>query len=301
MTLALLANTAPRIVAILGANPGSAFSGSVGTGSNAVGAFPSDAEILAATLEADEWVATQGYFQSINKTLSAPFDTVSTPIRPGVAVPFHHGDISQVQVTKTVLEFTSANVDTGDDTIAVAGHGLVDGDLVTFLTLGALPTGLVAATDYYVIRVTSGSFKLATTYANAIAGTAINLTAVGSGTSFALQWQNAVKAQSADDVLAARAEGDAYVQDGAFDYLYNIDDGILYTPAEYGRVTYPLYTRTSVLQCDKNEESLIVFRAVAILAKNASPALFEYSDQKANDGIERIVKDGVYTEPEGPE
>lgn len=47
---------------------------------------------------------------------------------------------------------------------------------------GALPTGLAAATDYYVIRVNDSGCKLATTYANALAGTAIDITAAGSGT-----------------------------------------------------------------------------------------------------------------------
>jgi hypothetical protein len=47
---------------------------------------------------------------------------------------------------------------------------------------GALPTGLAAVTNYYYIRVTDSTFKLATTYANAVLGTAIDITANGSGT-----------------------------------------------------------------------------------------------------------------------
>jgi hypothetical protein len=38
------------------------------------------------------------------------------------------------------------------------------------------------ATDYYVIKVSDTTFKLATSYANAIAGTAINITSTGTGT-----------------------------------------------------------------------------------------------------------------------
>lgn len=49
-------------------------------------------------------------------------------------------------------------------------------------TGGALPTGLSAATDYYAIYVSDTSIKLATSRANAIAGTAIDITANGSGT-----------------------------------------------------------------------------------------------------------------------
>ena len=47
---------------------------------------------------------------------------------------------------------------------------------------GALPTGLSAATDYWTIPVSDVSCKLATTYANAVAGTAIDFTTDGTGT-----------------------------------------------------------------------------------------------------------------------
>lgn len=43
-----------------------------------------------------------------------------------------------------------------------ANHGLVDGCQVSFKTTGALPTGLVVDTVYYVVASTAGSFKLAT-------------------------------------------------------------------------------------------------------------------------------------------
>lgn len=47
---------------------------------------------------------------------------------------------------------------------------------------GALPTGLSGSTDYFVIVVTANTFKLATSLANALAGTAINITTNGTGT-----------------------------------------------------------------------------------------------------------------------
>lgn len=54
---------------------------------------------------------------------------------------------------------------------------------VRFTTTVTLPTGLVAGTDYYVIYWTEGECKLASSYANAVAGTAISITAgTGSGT-----------------------------------------------------------------------------------------------------------------------
>lgn len=58
---------------------------------------------------------------------------------------------------------------------------------VTLTTTGALPTPLVAGTTYFVIRIGSsstnpGTIKLATSYANAIAGTAIDLGSDGTPT-----------------------------------------------------------------------------------------------------------------------
>lgn len=47
---------------------------------------------------------------------------------------------------------------------------------------GALPTGLVAGTDYYTIRVSATTCRYATSRTNAIAGTAIAFTDAGTGT-----------------------------------------------------------------------------------------------------------------------
>lgn len=58
------------------------------------------------------------------------------------------------------------------------------GDRVVLIG-GSLPTGLAAATDYYVIayqRKDTVRIKLASSLANALAGTAVNITATGSGT-----------------------------------------------------------------------------------------------------------------------
>jgi hypothetical protein len=58
------------------------------------------------------------------------------------------------------------------------------GDLskVFLKSSGTLPGGLSSLTGYYVIRLSSTTCKLATSYANAQAGTAINITDAGSGT-----------------------------------------------------------------------------------------------------------------------
>lgn len=71
--------------------------------------------------------------------------------------------------------------------VTMAAHGLVTGDAIYFTTTGALPTGLAANTLYYVVFVSSSTFNLATTRANAVAGTKITTTGSQSGV-HTLRW-----------------------------------------------------------------------------------------------------------------
>jgi len=57
-------------------------------------------------------------------------------------------------------------------------HGLVAGDPVSFTTTGALPTGLIASTTYYVLSASTDLFSLAAT----AGGAALNFTGTQSGT-----------------------------------------------------------------------------------------------------------------------
>jgi len=58
-------------------------------------------------------------------------------------------------------------------------HGLSTGLKVRATTAGTLAVPLVLATDYYVIKVSDDYFALATSFANAVAGTRIAITNVG--------------------------------------------------------------------------------------------------------------------------
>jgi hypothetical protein len=53
---------------------------------------------------------------------------------------------------------------------------------VQFTTTGTLPTGLSLATDYWLVRQSATTAKVATTYANALAGTVVAFTDAGTGT-----------------------------------------------------------------------------------------------------------------------
>ena len=83
--------------------------------------------------------------------------------------------------TPSAQLFASTAVNTTTDIITKTAHGFSTGLKGQFTTSGALPTGLSLATDYYIIKVDADSFKVANSLANAQAGTAIDLTAQGSG------------------------------------------------------------------------------------------------------------------------
>jgi len=77
---------------------------------------------------------------------------------------------------------TVASVDNTTDTIQVIAHGLNTGDGpgAFFVGVGGvIPTGLTAAADTWVIRVDADHFKVASSSANALSNTPINITANG--------------------------------------------------------------------------------------------------------------------------
>ena len=82
---------------------------------------------------------------------------------------------------KTIIQhaksFTSnaSNVSVGSDTITISSHGYSTGDAVYYYAGSNVIGGLSNEKLYYVIATNSNTIKLATTAANATAGTAIDL------------------------------------------------------------------------------------------------------------------------------
>ncbi len=68
--------------------------------------------------------------------------------------------------------------------ICTAASGTVPptGTAVVLTTTGTLPAGLTTATTYFIIKLSGSTFKLATTIANALVPTPIDITDAGSGT-----------------------------------------------------------------------------------------------------------------------
>lgn len=70
-------------------------------------------------------------------------------------------------------------LDLDANTITLAAHNFNLGQVVRGTSTGTLPAGLSTGVDYYVIVVDANTIKLATSLANAQAGTAINITDYG--------------------------------------------------------------------------------------------------------------------------
>lgn len=98
-------------------------------------------------------------------------------------------------VTTTTAQATTNTLGFGDTFTADAGtdvitwtstanrpSNILTGTRVRLTTTTTLPAGLALATDYYVIKVSDTTCKLATSYANATTGTAIDITSTGTGT-----------------------------------------------------------------------------------------------------------------------
>lgn len=89
--------------------------------------------------------------------------------------------------TNTLNQSDTFSADAGTDVCTYTStanipSNILTGTRVRLTTTTTLPAGLALATDYYVIKVSDTTFKLATSYANAIAGTQIDITSAGTGT-----------------------------------------------------------------------------------------------------------------------
>lgn len=88
--------------------------------------------------------------------------------------------------TPAAFDFATTDVDVSGSPsasiITETGHGMQTGLKGQFTTTGTLPAGLSTSTDYWIIRLTADTFQVASTLANAQAGTYVSITDQGSGT-----------------------------------------------------------------------------------------------------------------------
>lgn len=90
--------------------------------------------------------------------------------------------ITSQAMTNTLSAFSTFTADAGTDICTHSNINLMPYTRVQLTTTTTLPAGLALATDYYVIKVTDLTCQLATSYANAVAGTQIDITDAGTGT-----------------------------------------------------------------------------------------------------------------------
>jgi hypothetical protein len=116
-------------------------------------------------------VSDQGLVWSSTTSVSNGVDLLLTR-RAAANLRFGAADVGATTTTVTI-------------TIAAPGvvtwtsHGLSTGTPVVFTTTGALPTGITAGTTYYAVVITTSTFQIASSVANAIAATPTVITTSG--------------------------------------------------------------------------------------------------------------------------
>ena len=100
----------------------------------------------------------------------------------------HAGDVIVLEVASADIRYglrqwVQVTANTSSEILtAAAGHDLREGQVIRFLTTGTLPTGISAATDYYVLdsSTENGTFRISAT----ASGGPVNITGAGSGVIF---------------------------------------------------------------------------------------------------------------------
>jgi hypothetical protein len=123
----------------------------------------------------------KGFFR-VKDTLNTTFPTVD-----GYDITYYYqfGDIGNREVVFSNLDinnFTRINsINTSTNVLTANGHGLGNGNPVTFRTTGTPPSPLLSGGTYYIADATANTFKLS----SSSTGTPIvNITNQGNGTHF---------------------------------------------------------------------------------------------------------------------
>lgn len=105
--------------------------------------------------------------------VAAALNLESTQLKLSVATGIF---INTVVATPAAVTFTAAVT----DICTAVAHGYATGLRVAASSTVTLPAGL-SATNYWIIKIDADTFKLATSAANALAGTAVDITDTGTG------------------------------------------------------------------------------------------------------------------------
>lgn len=129
-----------------------------------------------------------------------------------------------VVASPSAATFDAASVSIADDTVPATAHGHYTGLKVQLTTADTLPTGLEAATDYWVIVVDANTIAFGSSLANALAGTRVDITDVGvdtaTVTATAGTLAHSVQLQKSVDGVNWYSEGSATAISAAGNTLY---------------------------------------------------------------------------------
>ena len=152
--------------------------------------------------------------------------------------------------TFTAIPFTVA--DAGEGTLTADDHGLNTGDgPIELTTTSALPAGLAVSTPYYAIRVDANTFSLASSLANALAGTIVPGAYTGAAGTNDVVHQSGTLSPILPFLVTGNAPGDWFsleLLDGALDLSIaqiHADPGIssaLTAIADYDSTWYAVHT-----------------------------------------------------------
>lgn len=113
--------------------------------------------------------------------VKAAWDAKAEAVALATAAITGTGSNAQVVAAAAALTGGTGEVDIDNELVKSTAHGFRTGRKIALTTSSALPTGLTA-TNYWMIRVSDDTLKFASSLSNAIAGTAVNITALGTGT-----------------------------------------------------------------------------------------------------------------------
>lgn len=162
----------------------------------------------------------------------------------GISVDVTNADRVAVQVVysdsaPSAKTFNDAATNTSTDRITISSHGFITGTKVAATTSGVLPGGL-STTNYWVIKVDADTIKLASSLANASAGTAVDITSAAGGGTHTL-----TPATSASNVakLQESVDGSNWTDVGSYTVTIATSSGAVVWPvgavsSRYLRVLY---------------------------------------------------------------
>lgn len=265
-------NVKKGVVSILQASAtayGTGTTGNAPDGSNRQ--FSSSTEINDRILQVDGEICTL-IINAAGNPYQTPFiQTTAYSAGPKIDLPARNGMVLAVLCqTGYGLVFTSGAVDTVNNLVTYANHGLMNGMPVTLTTSGTLPSPLVAATTYYIVNLSSSTFGFASSYIDAALGTRLDLTAAGSGNNTVTpDFVSGTQAISKDVVMEAASNPNLFttVKSGVSG-MWFIEGNELYTTSVNAKVQYLDYTLGASPQAPEPYAMALIAGTVADVLKD---------------------------------